>query len=117
VPAALELIRIESERRAAFEARSGRADRAADDLAPTAFGFDTEPAVVRTALPPDIAPSAREIESQRQAGIGGELVALTVLNRQVERIPAAGAGIAVLVELQVVDAYGRTEEQGPATSF
>src|SRR5690606_4483524 len=107
IPAAFGLLGIEGERRAAIEARGGGPDRTADHLAPAALRLHSEPAVERT-RPQQRAPRAPEkIEPDGDAGIGGELVALPLIDDEVERIAAAAFAVAVLVELDVVEAHRR----------
>src|SRR5690606_2550699 len=110
VPAAFGLLGIEGERGAAFEARGGGPDRAADHLAPAALGLHPEPAVERSRPQQGASPAAKEIEPDGDTGVAGEPVAAPLIDDEVERIAAAAFAVAVLVKLDVVEAHRRADK-------
>src|SRR5690606_37417739 len=109
VPAAVHLFGIEREGIASGELRRRRPERAANQLAAAAFGLDAEPVAVA-------APCTGEIHAQRQPAVDRELVALALLDFEVEAT-AVLVGVAVLVELEVIEGHCRAEEQVPAAAF
>src|SRR5690606_14714456 len=63
------------------------------------------------------AAAADEIEPEREPAVGSQLVALAVLDDEVERGSAAFLCIAVLVEAGVVDSHRRAAEEASAPAF
>src|SRR5690606_41452763 len=61
--------------------------------------------------------AADEIQAQGQPPVHGKFVTLPIANDQIQRFAASGFGIAILVEAQVIDAYGRAEGEAPRPPF
>ena len=83
-PAARAILRNQGEGRAVLERRRRRAQIAADDLAAAAFEFEARPAVILV--------GATELEADRDAARDRQFIAVAALDRQVERVAAAGFG-------------------------
>src|SRR3546814_5565338 len=98
----------EGEGIAVLERSDGSAQRAADDLAPPGFDLETRPAVIGVGAP--------EIEAERDSAGDREFVAVAPPDRQVERVTAAGLGIAILLELVIIDRDCRAERQADRKS-
>src|SRR5690606_27370693 len=77
--------------------------------APDALAFDAEPALVARA-------HALEVDAERQAAVDRELVARALGDREVEPT-AAGVGVAVFLQPDVVDHDRRAEEEELAAAF
>ena len=100
-PAARAIIGNKGEWRAVLERRSGRTQRAADDLTATALDFEARPAVILV--------EAAKIHAERNGARHCEFVAVAAQNLQVERVAAAGFLIALLGQLEIVDCDHRAD--------
>ena len=106
-PAARAIFGNQGKGRAVLERRRRRAEVAADDLAATTFEFEARPTVIF------VGPA--ELETHRDAAGNRQLVAVAAGDRQVERVAAAGFGIAVFLQLVIIDRDGRAQRQAPDT--
>src|SRR3546814_1804922 len=94
-PAALAFRRDEGEGIAVLERGDGGAKRPGDNLAPPGLDLEARPAVIFVGAP--------EIEAERDGAADGKLFAVAAGDRQVERGAAAGLGIAVFLQLVIID--------------
>src|SRR5688500_8641088 len=103
-PAARPVFRRQGEVLAILEAGRRLAQGSADDLAAAAFQLDAEIAFVRAIRAP--------FEPGDQQPVDGQLIAVALVDRKIERAAAARFPVAVLAQAVIFEGGRRADEEG-----